>query len=431
MRFKFLLILSFLCFLTYANASKYDASITSGVFGGIPFWNSENFSDEYAMDPSLKFLRWYNGLNANAEFGDFSLHLNGSRSDGFDIRDDIPESSKYQVHLFDSKYHFSDTRLYRAYAQYKFTGGNVRAGRIQSYSRWLFGSVDGAALSYNISDNFSVSAFGGKGVKYGMFYDSDYDNTVAYADVSYKAGSFRAKAKYFYSDTSSVAGVDLFGKLAGVRYSFNFGYDITNSDIYDGSLALLGYVGKDLSLSANISRYRILLPFENFQVLDNNGIYYVPDNLEKTNYIDRFIIGASYKLFAGYSISFRQMVSMRLEQMDYLSYLSLNHRYFYVGLNYLGGDTGYNRLGVSLGGNYKLMDDLRISAGVASVDYMLGDYVDESTQSVTSYLQFNWDILNNLAMRTNLNYYHNNEAFDQKFRGGLSFQYKIKSGEEK
>ena len=53
---------------------------------------------------------------------------------------------------------------------------------------------------------------------------------------------------------------------------------------------------------------------------------------------------------------------------------------------------------------------------------------DESVNTITSYLRFDWDIMDNLALKTNLNYYHNSDLFNQKFRGGLTFQYKIKSG---
>lgn len=430
MRLKILIFLGIMILSASAFAGKYDASITSGVFGGVPFWNKENFSEEFAMDSSSKFLRWVNSITANGYYDNLSFHLSGSRSDGFDIRDDFPESNKYQVHLFGTKYHFSDTRIYRAYAQYKFDGGYVRAGRLPSFNRWLFGSVDGGALSCNITDNLNISGYGGKGVKYGLLYDDEYENIIGYADISYNRKDYGLKAKYMYSDSSTKAGMDLFGNFSGIRTSLNFGYDITNKYIYDGSLAIFAYLTKDLSLSANVSRFRIITPFANFTFNNTHPIGYIPDYIKNIQYVDRFIIGASYKLFADYSLNFRQMLSTRLEQTDYLSYLYLNQKYFFIGVNYLSGDSGNERLGISLGGNYSPMDGLRLNAGIASVDYMLGDYDDESTQSITTYLQCSWNILEELMLRTNLNYYHNNDVFPQKIRGGLSLQYNFKSGEQ-
>ena len=258
MRFKILLFLGIIILSSSVYAGKYDATYTTGIFGGVPFWNKDNFSDEFAMDSSSKFLRWYNALTVNGQYDNFSFHLSGSRSDGFDIRDDIPESSKYQVHLFGTKYHFSDTRIFRAYAQYKFEAGYVRPGRLPTFSRWLFGSVDGGAVSYNITENLNISGYGGKGVKYGLLYDSDYENIIGYGDISYNQKNYGVKAKYLYSDSASKAGFDLHASFGGVRASANFGYDITNSRIFDGSFGLYTYIGKDLSLSANISRFRIL-----------------------------------------------------------------------------------------------------------------------------------------------------------------------------
>ena len=69
-----------------------------------------------------------------------------------------------------------------------------------------------------------------------------------------------------------------------------------------------------------------------------------------------------------------------------------------------------------------------LGAGIASVDYMLADYVDGTVNSLTTYFRLNWNIMENLALNSNLNYYHNNDIFGQKFRGGLTLQYKIKSG---
>ncbi|MFH1050238.1 MAG: hypothetical protein V1779_04820 [bacterium] len=457
MKLKLLCYLSIIIISTLNLSAKYDVIFTSGIFGGTPFWNSENFSEDYAMNPSLKFLRWYNNISANATFGEFSLHFSGSRSDGFDIRDDIEGSSKYQVHFFDSKYHFTDTRLFRAYVQYKFEGGNVRTGRIPTFNRWLFGSVDGAQVSYDITKYLSASAFGGKSVKYGQLYDSDNHNSgnedkscvschaVGYGELSYKIKGFGAKAKYMYVNESSKAGVDLYGSLYGVKISANVGYDLTNSKLFDGSLGLYGYIGKKLSLSANISRFTPYLFFQNF---------YSPLSGEKITPIepdvtDRILVGASYKLFDNYTLSFRQMVSMRAENLDYLSYLYISHKYFYIGLNYLGGVTKHDtlnpltneyvpaentensRLGISIGGNYSPFKGFRIDAGIASVDYMMDGEDVESINSIASYLRFGWDIIEDLTLNTNLNYYHNNKAFDQKIRGGLTLQYRIKSGDSK
>jgi len=427
MKLKLLLLQLIILISVTDLSAKYDVTLTSGVFGGTPFWNSENFSDDYAIEPSLKFLRWNNNITANGYFGDLSLHFSGSRSDGFDIRDDIPESSKYQVHFFDSKYNFTDTRLFRAYAQYKFDGGNVRAGRIPAFSRWLFGSVDGGQVSYNLTDNFSVSAFGGKAVKYGLLYDSDYDNTVGYGELNYKLKGFSAKVKYLYSDTSSKAGLDLYTCLYRIKISANAGYDLTNSRLFDGSLGLYGYIGKKLSLSANVSRFN---PYLMMQGLVSPLTGQTIPSIE-TSDVDRIVLGASYKLFDNYTLSYRQMVTLRGDNLDYLSYIYVSHRYFYLGLNYLGGDSKNERLGITAGGNYSPFKGLRINAGIASVDYMMEGYDEESINSIASYLRFDWDILDDLSLNTNINYYHNNKVFDQKIRGGLTLQYRIKGGESK
>lgn len=426
MKLKLLSILFFIIASSISLIAKYDVTITSGVFGGTPFWNKENFSEDYAIDPSLKFLRWNNNLSANAYFGDLSLHFSGSRSDGFDIRDDVPESNKYQVYLFGTKYNFSDTRLYRIYGQYKFGGANIRLGRMPTFSRWLFGSVDGGQLSYDITKNLSVSGFGGKAVKYGLFYDDEYDNTVGYGEIAYNMKGFSAKAKYLYSDTASKAGIDLFGCLYGVKLSANVGYDLTNSSLFDGSFGIYGNIGKKLSLSANISRFTPIFIFNNLYFGAN-----LNDSLKNPFVTDRILLGASYKLFDNYTLSFRQMLTLRNENMDYLSYLYISHKYFYIGLNYLSGDSKNERLGISVGGNYCPTKGMRLSAGIASVDYMMDSIDEENINSIASYLQFGWDIIDDLTLNTNLNYYHNNKVFDQKIRGGLTLQYRINSGGSK
>lgn len=430
MKIKFLFTIGVFVISIFSLTAKYDVTITSGLFGGTPFWNSENFTDEYAMDPSLKFLRWNNSISANGYMGNLSLHFSGSRSDGFDIRDDVPESNLYQLHFFDSKYHFTDTRLYKLYAQYKFTGGNVRAGRIPTFSRWLFGSVDGAQIAYNITDKFSVSAFGGKAVKYGLFYDDEYDNTVGYGEMAYNNNLFSAKAKYLFSEEASKAGMDLYGNLYGVKVSANFGYDFTHSELFDGSLGLFAYLGNKLSLSANASRFNPIPIFQEFYKI-NPSNKVANDSILNPFATDRIVVGVSYKLFDNYTISFRQMASRRADNLDYLSYIYLSHKNFYFGVNYLSGDTQNERLGISAGGNYSFCKGCRINAGIASVDYMMNSYDEESINSISSFLKFDWEIFDALTLNTNLNYYHNNKVFDQKIRGGLTLQYRIKSGGEK
>jgi hypothetical protein len=431
MRSYLLILFCLFVFSTELFAGKYDATITSGIFGGTPFWSSDNFSKDYELSGNSDFLRWFNNVNINGSVGDFSAHISASRSDGFDIRNDVPGDSKYQVHLFDTKYHLTDTRIFAAYAQYKFNAGYVKAGRLGTFSRWLFGSVDGGAFSYKITDNLNISGFGGKGVRYGLLYDNDYKNNVAYADVSYKFGKFGAKAKYMYSDSASKAGADVYGVYEGVRFSADFGYDVTNKRLFDGSLAIFGYIGKKLSLSANYSRITPFAPYANFYVLVSNGFNIHKDNLINPDPIDRIIGSVSYKIFEGYNVSFRQMFTSSKGNLDYLSYLYLNHKYFSVGINYLGGDTGNKRFGVSLGGNYNILDNLRVIAGISSVDYLFAIYDTEHVQSLATYLKCDWGILDNLTMSANINYYHENEMLAKNLRGGFTFQYRINSGDGK
>lgn len=394
------------------HSVEIKGTISTGAYMGTPFWSEENLTGDTRVDKSMNFFRMYNRLSLDGRLDNFSVHLSGARSDGFNVENQGLDYKRFQFYGFDSKYHLTETKIYRAYMQYKLSDGVIKAGRLASFNRWYFGSVDGGALSYKFSKNFSFSGFGGVDVKYGKLYDDNNRKAVAYGDLSYTDGKYGGVLKAMYSDEALKSGIDFFGALAGVRFSANIGYDFTNSRLFDGSIAIFGFAGNDLTWSGNITRFTPYSWSYNY-----------------SSFIDRIQAGLTYKLMPGMRLNFKQMVSRSEDYMNYLSDLSLYYKYFSLGVNYFDGNTNSRRLGLSAGANYSPSKCFRIAAGIASTDYLFSnDYEEIEQNSLATYLKFDWNIAGGLWLGANFNHYDNNRALEQKYRGGLSLQYQFCAG---
>lgn len=406
------LIIVIVASASVAYSAEIKGSISTGAYIGTPFWSDDNLSGDTRVDSSMRFMRMFNRLNLDGKFDDFSIHLTGSRSDGFELETQGLDHRKFQLYGFDTKYHLTDTRIQRAYVQYKFDGGNVKAGRLSTFNRWYFGSVDGGALSYKLADDLTFSGFGGVDVKYGTLYSDNNRRGVGFGELAYRFGKYGANLKAMYSEDAFKSGFDFHGVYSGVRFSANFGYDFTNSKLFDGSLALFGYAGKDFTWSGNITRFTPYSWSYNF-----------------STYIDRIQAGVSYRIADGFFANFKQMFSKSENYSNYLSSLSFNWKYLCLGLNYMGGDTETKKFGVSLGGNYSFGKAFRVSAGISSVDYLFSnDYQEIEQSALATYLKMDWNIIGGLWLGANLNHYDNNRILNEKYRGGVSLQYQFCMG---
>ncbi len=405
MKRSLLISVLLLLFVPELKAFEFDGSVTSGIFFGTPFWNRSNLSQSI-VDSGSDFYRLYNKVSIGAGHGDFSVKVNALRSDNFTVENKGLYLNKMDIYFANK--HINETKIYQAYGKYDFDKGEVKLGRVMPFNRWLFASVDGGALEYDITDKISFEGFGGLDVKYGKIYDEKNRDAVAYGEVNYREENYGGKAKFMYANEAARAGLDLFGSYKGIRASGDFGFDFTNSRLFDATLALYGHVTDRFSISGNVTR---------FTPIGWSYQYY-------SKFIDRAHLGLTYKFNKDFALSFRQMATYSSENLDHLSYFSAHYKFLYAGVNYLTGDSDNERFGVSAGARYAPIRDLKLSAGVASVEYLFNPEYEERQQSMSSYLRIYYNIFDFLSVRANVNYYHNNTSLNRKWRGGLTFQYR-------
>lgn len=374
-------------------AGNIQGSYTTGFYMGTPFWNSENFSDGKSIDVKDQFMRTINQLRLRGQAGqNFKYAINALRSDGFQ-----------------SDNHLAETKLYQAYGQYNWSNGFAKLGRFVPFNRWLWSSVDGAAFAYQPTSSIKVSAFAGRHVPYGRLYDNDHAVTVAYVDMGLKFNDYRAKIKVMNDNQQTKIGTDFYGRLGKLRFNGNYGYNIKENQIADGGLGLNYLHNTKLNISANYRLFRTM-----------------PWSLGHTQFntylIERFMVGVAYRLLQNVTLDLRQTVTATSEKNDYLTYLTLSHRYFTLGLSYLGGDSEADRMGLIVGGNYTLFKGFNLSAGVAPVNYMLQNE-DDSFTSIAYYAKIKYQVLKSLGLHMNFNYYQDNPVLQSKYRAGLQVNY--------
>jgi hypothetical protein len=247
------------------------------------------------------------------------------------------------------------------------------------------------------------------------FRSGNEKDGLGYAEVAYRAKDFGGKVKFMYLEDSYRTGFDFYGGYSMFRFSIDAGYDASHETLFDGSLGLYAYLTQNFNVSANVSR-RTPLEW---------GFW-------RDHYIDRFQAAASYKIFKNYSINLQQLVTRYNDNLDYLTYFNIGHKYFFAGVNYIWGDSGNERFGVSLGGNYSFLQNLRVSGGIASVDYLFNHDIieDTSKQSYSTFINVYFEPWDFMDIRGNLSYYHQYESLPQKLRGGIAFQFKFQGGKK-
>jgi len=388
---KLLLIFVILSCSIYAFDIK--GNFSTGVHMGTPYWNSANLEEGKEVDTSSSYMRVINRLQLNGKMTDnLSFGLNAIRSDGFE-----------------SDNRLSRTRFQRLYVGYDFKSGNFRVGRIMPFNKWLMGSLDGASISYQITDMFKVHVVGGLNARYGELYDNEDNYFIGYGDVSIKTKNIGGKLKFYNNEDRSKTGFEVNGRLNKLRWAANFGYDITNERVADGGLNLSYIVNRDFTVSGNYGLYRS----EDWKLIRIQFDGYL---------LERFVVGCNYKVFEGYSIDFRQLVSLTSERTNYVSYLTVQGKYFHVGANYLNGDSDYQRMGFTVGGHYSPLQDLELIAGVSPVDHVFHEN-EEHEFSTSVYFRINYKVLEYLSARANFNYYNNNATLNKSIRGGLNLIY--------
>lgn len=391
------IILVLFAAITSAFAIDVSGNVSTGFYMGTPFWNSDNYAAGNVIDTEDSFMRTVNQLRLNGKFGKhFNVRFNALRSDGFQ-----------------SENRLSETKIYQLYGRYKFTGGSAKLGRFVPFNRWIWGSVDGGAASYAFGKRLKISVLGGKHTPYGLLYDSDNSITVVYSDMALRLGAYEAKVKVYKDDNVTKAGVDFFGRTGGLRYNGNYGFDLTNGRLADGGVGLFYLVNRNLNFSGNYRLFRTM-----------------PWNLGGTDFqtylIERFLAGASYKIFTKYSLNLRQMITMTSERKNYLSYITVSHPYFTLGVSYLSGDADMKRLGLVAGLKYTI-EKLSVSGGLAPVNYQ-PRYSNESLTNTAFYFKARYRFLKCLMINANFNYYQFDKAqqpllLQSKFRGGLQVTY--------
>jgi len=402
---KFIIIV--LCLAGVSIAAEINGNFSTGFYLGTPFWNSENYTDGNTLDPEDLFMRSVNRLRLNGKFGNnFKIRLSALRSDGFVVENRL-----------------SETKIYQVYGQYNFKAGHVKAGRIVPFNRWIWGSVDGLAAAYVVNERIKITVLGGMHTPYGLLYDSDNAMFTTYSDLSVKLSKkYSTKVKVYNDEDVTKAGFDFYGHNGKLRYSGNYGYDFTNERIADGGLSLIYLFNRKLNISGN---YRLFQP----------GIWKWSHTNFQPYLIERFLVGSSYRMFGDYTLNFRQMLTMTSENKNYLSYLTVGHKYFTFGLSYLTGDHEITKLGLIASGNYSLFKGFHISGGLSPVNYQ-GRYDDESLLSIAYFLKLKYHFLNSFSANVNFNYYQFDEndvhrtkkklelfPLQSKYRGGLTINY--------
>ncbi len=390
------LIIFVLVFTSFTFAVDFKGSFSSGVTIGTPYWNKANLEDDNVIDSSNSFLRVVNRLRLNGKFSEnFTFGMNAIRSDGFQ-----------------SDNRLSRTKIQQFYAAYKFGSGKIQAGRMMPFNRWIMGSIDGLSVAYKLSDMFSFKALGGMNVRYGKLYDSDNNYTVGYGELGVKMKNFGGKIKFYNDEDQTKTGLDFHGRLSKLRFNSSVGFNITDEELSDGSFGLFYPVNNKFLISGHYRLFRA----EKWNISEKESIYF------EGYLIERLMLGLNYKIFDGYTLDMRQMIALTSERNNYISYLTFSGKYFHVGANYMTGDSEYQRMGLSIGGNYSPMKDLFLSAGVSPVDYLFYEEEDH-IQSTAVYFRAKYKIIKSLGLRLNFNYYNNNNALNENIRGGLNITY--------
>ncbi len=397
MRKFLIIILEITFFCIPAKSFNYDIKYTTGIFTGTPFWNYENFTGEDSIKLVDKYLRFYNNLRIKSQlFDNFDIKINGLRSDNIS-GDNIA----------------SETKLYEVYANYKHDDLNLKVGRFSEFNKWTMGSVDGAAINYEFSNEFKISGYTGLDVKYSKIFDENDRQFLAYADLNYRGKNYGGKLKYYHSDEIDLTGIDIFTKFLTFAITANLGYDLTESKIHDGGLAISGYASKSLRLFAN---YSLIRPWM------WNG-YFNPEQYQ------RFQLGFTYQLpWYGLSLSGIQMLTSIEDLNTSLSYIALNYKFASIGLNYMKADLNYKRLGISIGGNYSPLKNLNFSLGISSVDFIMNEQYFPDTTSATSlasYLKIGYKFFDNFAINIYANYFDTDKDYPENLRAGATIQYHI------
>jgi hypothetical protein len=299
------------------------------------------------------------------------------------------------------------------YLKYNIVNGYLQAGRIIAFTRWIRGSFDGGAVSLSLSDNISINAMGGMSVKYGKLYDYEMSQALGYLDAAFKMKRFMFKIKGLYTEGISKAGVDFRGRLWGIGISGNYGYDLTNNQVADGGLNLLYLPSKRWTISGN---YRLM----------RSDVWKWSDFNFTGSLIERFLLGARYKIHDQYYLDIRQMASLTIDRIEYLTLLNITGKYFNIGTNYLIGETGKKRLGLVVGGQYQTSYGLLLSAGIAPVSYQYSEYYDRLS-TTAYYLRAACPLIDSLLISLNFNYYQDNKSLSNNMRGGLQLRYRFGS----
>jgi hypothetical protein len=303
----------------------------------------------------------------------------------------------------------SETKFYQAYAQYTFKSGLVRLGRFVPFNRWIWGSVDGASVGISVNKHVRLNLLGGLHVPYGLFYDSDRSGIVGYGDLNLRYGLYGAKAKFFYSEQSTKAGFDVFGRYGKLKYGAGYGHDLTNAQPSEGSLYLIYLAGQKMTLNLN---YRLYMT--------------EPWKLGHTDFnpymVERVLGSINYRLWDSYSLDWQEMVTMTSEVKDYLSMLTVSGSFFTLGGSYLSGDSDFSRMGLVLGLHHTFLKVWNIAAGVAPTTYRLAGQ-SEHQQTTAFYVKSTLRLFDSVSARIHFHYYQDNPALESKYRGGLQLNY--------
>ncbi|MBN2710661.1 MAG: hypothetical protein JXR46_16570 [Calditrichaceae bacterium] len=408
------LILIILLMAGLIMAGDVGGSLSTGIFTGTPFWNKDNInydaSDLKYINYDDMFIRSVNQLRLYGKnFSGFDFRLNALRSDALTYQ----EKFKFNGILIGEDNRLNNTKIYELFAQYNFSLGYIQAGRIMPFNRWIMTSIDGGGFSLDMSRKIRITAVGGMSVKYGKIWDDENTQTIAYADAAYQSSGYRVKLKYYHDDDIDKAGADFYGGLKKLRFNGNYGYDFTNDRLADGGLNLSYPVKRNILLSGNYLLYR-------------TQNWYFTNVVYNPYMIERFMLGARYLMDNNIQVDFKQLLAMNSERSDYLTYLTVTHKFFTAGVNYLTGGSDMQRFGATLGGNYSPMQNMMISLGISPVDYMFYDTEDHEF-STAVYLRIKYRFMENFQAMGNLNYYDNNNALHANLRGGVRIQYNFGS----
>ncbi len=387
------IILTLFLSVVLAHAIGIKGNVSTAFYMGTPFWNADNYSNGNTIAADDAFYRTLNQLRLTATFGSrFSFKLNMLRSDGFQ-----------------SDNHLSETKFYQAYAQYTFASGFARLGRFVPFNRWIWGAVDGASMGISFGKHLQLNVLGGLHVPYGLFYDSDRSVALGYGDMNVRYGRYGAKAKFFYSDEQTKAGLDVFGRNGKLKYGAGYGYDFTNKQSSEGSLHLIYLASQKMTLNLN---YRLFMT--------------EPWKLGHTDFnpymIERILGSVHYRLWDSYSLDWQEMLTMTSQVKDYLSMLTFSGSFFTVGGSYLSGESDFSRLGIVLGLHHTFFKSWYVSAGIAPTSFQLAGQ-SEHQQTTAVYLRSTYRLFDSLSARIHFNYYQDNPALESKYRGGLQLNY--------